>query len=128
MSETESDGTGPRTDGRERVLGRVLIGLLLLILGVGTAVQSIVTSQHVGQLQQCQARYANRFAKALDTRTEVSNGSQRALDGLVTAISEHPDDRKATSAALENYLQQRRMAKQQREQNPYPDPPREACG
>lgn len=122
----------PRPQRQRRPSGRLLIGILIVVLGVGTAVQGIITTQRVEHLQQCQARYSNKFADALDARTTVSNGSQRALDNLVTTIGAHlgrnkQADQDAIADALQQYLAQRHMAKQERARHPLPDPPREAC-
>lgn len=110
---------------------RLLIGLVIVILGVGTAVQGIVVNNRVEHLQQCQASYSNRFADALDARTDATQQSQQALDRLVATIGHNLNDKRANQAAIADavghYRQLRSKAKQQRATHPYPDPPREAC-
>ncbi|HCB80540.1 MAG TPA: hypothetical protein DEQ00_04105 [Mycobacterium tuberculosis] len=118
---------------RWRPAPQLIVGLLVVILGVGTAIQGIVVNNRVQQLQQCQARYSNRFADAIDARTTATNGSQRALDELVAAIGKRLDrggkaDQAAIAGALQRYLTQRDQSKQERAAHPYPEPPREACG
>ena len=110
---------------------RLVIGLVVVMLGILTAVQGIVTSNRVAALQQCQAHYSNGFADALDARTKASNDSQHAMDDLVRTIGQHvtgkPEDQAAINAAVSRYVAQRQTAAKQRRAHPLPPPPRESC-
>lgn len=111
---------------------QLLIGLLVVVLGVGTAIQGIVVNNRVEHLQQCQTRYTSRFADALDARTQATNDSQAALDNLVNTIGKNlgqggKANQAAISRALRQYMAQREKTKHERAKHQYPEPPRQAC-
>jgi hypothetical protein len=113
--------------------GEFILGVIVVLLGVLTVAQGTVQSQETTRLQQCQARYSDGFADALDARSESSDDSQKALDALVTTIGAHlggaaPPDQQAMQQAINDYVQKRRTATQLRAQHPYPPPPRDVCG
>ena len=117
-------------DGRSRFSGIHLIGLLVVALGIFTAVQSYVQGRATERLAMCQQAYSNGFADALDARSEATAAAQTALDDLLTtvaSITPTPDGREKFRAALTEYLEKRGAAKKAQQEHPYPPAPRDVC-
>ncbi|MFE0021896.1 hypothetical protein [Amycolatopsis sp. NPDC059021] len=111
--------------------GHVILGLVVVLLGVLTVAQGIVTNNATRRIAECQAAYSNGFADALDARADATADAQTALDELMRAISGYlanppvPPDKVRT--AIGDYLAQRAKAESERQQHPYPPPPRDLC-
>lgn len=112
---------------RWRFTGTHAIGAVVLVLGVFTAVQSSVQASATNELAECQQRYSNAVADALDARSASSQEAQAALDDLlstVAAITPTPDGRDQFRVALAEYLDKRATAKRAQKEHPFPPAPR----
>lgn len=119
--------TGKR---RMRFTSNGVIAVVLIGLGIATAVQTYVQGEATARLTACQTAYANGFADALDARSKASSDAQDALDELlstVAAIAPTPNGRDQYRAALEEYNAKRTEAKRTQAENPYPPAPRDVC-
>jgi len=106
------------------------IGVVVIVLGVFTAVQSYVQADATNQLAVCQQAYTNGFADAIDARSAASQEAQDALDDLlstVASITPTPQGRDQFRDALTEYLAKRAAAKQAQKEHPYPPAPRDVC-
>ncbi|MGB3443901.1 MAG: hypothetical protein WBA97_34620 [Actinophytocola sp.] len=115
---------------RSRFTGTHVLGAIIVILGVFTAVQSYVQSDATARLTECQTAYANGFADALDARSTATSEAQDALDQLlssVAAVTPTEEGRRQFQDALTAYLEKRAVAKKAQQENPYPSPPRDVC-
>lgn len=117
---------------RRRVpTGQFVLGVVVVLLGIITVAQGITTSSTTRRITECQAAYSNGFADALDARASATADAQMALDELVKAISGYlasppvPPDK--VRAAIGDYLAKRAKAETERQQHPYPPPPRDLC-
>lgn len=123
--------TPPPTGRRHPLSGHTIVGLIVVLLGVVTVVQGIVTNNATRQIAECQAAYSNGFADALDARSSATTATQDALDELVTTVSGYLADSPIPSdkvrVAIGRYLDQRAKAEAERERHPYPPPPRDLC-
>jgi hypothetical protein len=115
---------------RPRFNGITVLGAVIVVLGVFTAVQSYVQSAATDRLTECQTAYANGFADALDARSDATSAAQDALDDLLTtvaSITPTPEGREEFRVALSSYLSKRVDAKKTQKENPYPPAPRDVC-
>lgn len=130
-------GTSTKPARRWRFTATHAIGVVVIVLGVFTAVQSYVQGQAnqlqsdaTERLQACQTAYSNGFADAIDARSEASADAQNALDDLlssVASITPTPDGRDQFRDALTEYLAKRADAKRAQKEHPYPPAPRDVC-
>lgn len=115
---------------RSRFTTTHVLGAVVVLLGVFTAVQSYVQGEATARLTECQAVYANGFADALDARSKATADAQNALDQLlstVAAITPTPEGRDKFRDALAEYLSKRAAAKKTQAEHPYPPAPRDVC-
>ncbi len=115
---------------RPRFNGITVLGAVIVVLGVFTAVQSYVQASATDRLTECQTAYANGFADALDARSDATSAAQDALDDLLTtvaSITPTPEGREEFRVALADYLAKRADAKKTQAENPYPPAPRDVC-
>lgn len=110
----------------------IVITVVVLTLGVLTAVQGYVLGQRTADLSRCQLAYSSGFADALDARSQSSRAAQDALDQWMTSINNtiqapSPQAADKIRAAFRDYLDARAKAKQTQEDNPYPPAPRDLC-
>ncbi|AXB41311.1 MULTISPECIES: hypothetical protein [Amycolatopsis] len=124
------DQTSPRPRWRVPT-GQFVLGVVVVLLGIITVAQGIVTNSTTRRITECQAAYSNGFADALDARASATADAQTALDELMKAISGYlasppvPPDK--VRAAIGDYLDSRERADAERQQHPYPPPPRDLC-
>lgn len=115
---------------RSRFTTTHVLGAVVVLLGVFTAVQSYVQGEATARLTECQTAYANGFADALDARSKATQEAQEAQDELwttVASLSPTPESREVFREALADYLAKRAAAKKAQAENPYPEPPRDVC-
>lgn len=107
-----------------------LIGVLLILLGVGTAAQGYVLDSRTQRVAVCVSAYADGFADAIEARSQPLREAQDALDELmitVGAVISRTEGRDELVRAVRDYLRKRAEARESQERNPYPPAPREAC-
>lgn len=117
-------------DRRSRFTATHVLGVVVVLLGVFTAVQSYVQGEATATLTECQLAYADGFADALDARSAATSEAQDALDELLTTVAQltpTPESRQVFRDALNEYLDKRAEAKKTQAENPYPEPPRDVC-
>lgn len=118
------------TRRRPRFTTNAVLGTVIVVLGVFTAVQSYVQGEATARLADCQTAYSNGFADALDARSEATAEAQDALDELLTTvagITPTPQGQDTFRDALKDYLDKRAKAKETQAENPYPPAPRDVC-
>jgi hypothetical protein len=104
-----------------------------LVLGLAVVLLTTYTTWQTGRLSDCQLEYSNKFADALDARTQATGEAQQALDELMAMVGQlmtagsSPQAREEFRAALAKYLTNRDTAKRQQQDNPYPPAPRDLC-
>lgn len=130
-AQVEGEGVSGKTSKRRfRFTSNGVIAVLLVVLGIATAVQSYVQSEATARLTDCQIAYANGFADALDARSTATADAQNAQDELwatIAALSPSPQAREQFRDALKVYLGKRAAAKKAQKENPYPPAPRDVC-
>lgn len=132
---------------------RVIVGTVLVLIGVFSAVSSFVLEQRTAdiieanaaqdrqdrEIQRCLTEFGAKFANALEARSVAGAESQEVLDEWVRTINDllvnaqpGPRDPEAARERLEkfrqataNYLSKRAEAKKKQRDNPYPPSPRE---
>lgn len=107
-----------------------IIGVIVVVLGVFTAVQSYVQGHATERLTICTQAYSNGFADAIEQRSKASTDAQDALDGFLSAVSAATPTAQGQSLvrdALNQYLSKRADAKKAQAENPFPAPPRDVC-
>lgn len=107
-----------------------VVGALVVILGITTAVQGYVQNEATQRLTLCTQAYSNGFADAIDERSKASADAQNALDDFITAIARATptqEGRDQVRKAVDDYLAKRAAAKKAQSENPYPAPPRDVC-
>lgn len=130
---------------RRQITGVRVLGVLMIVLMVGTAVQGIVqnraTEQQARATEQqaraaeeqsrateriaaCVKSYSDGFADALDARSAVSAAATDALDEFFFAIAAAPEQARQR---FDDYIAKRKAAKATQAANPYPAPPRDVC-
>lgn len=139
---TEKPVTEVPKTRRRRPSGRLVLGMLVVGLGLATAVQGLYQDSQTRELAEqtrrtadCTRAYANGFADALDARASASSSAQDALDELMSTVGQlttggaagTPAAREKFRAALEDYLRKRAESKAQQERNPFPPAPRDLC-
>lgn len=121
----------PLAARRPRPAGHVVLGLVVALLSVLTITQGIITNNATRRIADCQALYGNAFADALDARATATAEAQTALDDLMRTISASlaapATPPEAVRDAIGDYLNSRARAETQRQQHPYPPPPRDLC-
>lgn len=135
MARESTDSTSGKR--RLRFTSNGVVAVLLVVLGVATAVQSYVQAETnerqataTERLQACQTAYSNGFADAIDARSTATQEAQDALDELlstVASLTPTPDSRERFRDALEDYLDKRADAKRAQKEHPYPPAPRDVC-
>jgi hypothetical protein len=108
------------------------ISVVVVSLGVLTAVQGYMFSQRTDQLSRCQLAYTTGFADAIDARTQASKEKDEAQDELWRIIrsgfqAPGPDVRERFEKQLNLYLDAREKVKESQQANPYPPAPRDLC-
>jgi hypothetical protein len=111
---------------------RLAVPILVVVLGIATAVQGAYQAAGLQRVSDCQTAYSSGFADALDARSSASADAQTALDALMTKVGgalEHSNvgSRAEVQQAVDDYLAARAKAKRTQEQNPYPPAPRDLC-
>lgn len=127
MSGNDKSDPKPR---RSRFTSTHVLGAVVVVLGVFTAVQGYVQGEATARLTECQTAYANGFADALEARSEASADAQDAVDELwstVAAIMQSPQGREEFAAALDKYQKRRADARKAQEEHPFPPAPRDMC-
>jgi len=122
-------------DGKPRREWRVstnVVAVVLVLLGLFTAVQGYVVSGQTKALAVCQQAYSNGFADAFDARAEANAQAQDALDDWMTvvgAVMTSPDSSARTRLveATTEYLAKRVEARKTQAEHPFPPAPRDAC-
>lgn len=130
QDEGEIMSDAPVRERRPRFTTTVVLGVVIAVLGVFTAVQSYVQSAATDRLTECQVAYANGFADALDARSSATSEAQNALDEfLSTAAAAVPtsEGRDQVRKALAEYLAKRADAKKAQAEHPFPPAPRDVC-
>lgn len=117
---------------RRRVTGLRILGAVVVLLSVASAVQGLVQSRRTDDLARCQLAYSTGFADALDARSKASQSAQDALDDWMTKVNDiiqapTPEARTKILDAFHGYLAARQQAKDTQRINPYPSPPRDVC-
>jgi urease accessory protein UreF len=122
---------------RRRPTYQSVMGVVVVLLGLATAVQGIYQDSATRRVANCTRAYANGFADAIDARSEASAASQNALDGWMTTLDElltRATPETDTAAARERfrlstaeYLSKRAEFKKQQAEHPLPPPPRDVC-
>jgi len=111
---------------------RPLIGIVVITLGIFTAVQGVWQGAELRRVSGCQQAYSNGFADAIDARTQASGDAQNALDKLMSTVgavmqSADPARRGDLQQAIRDYLDARTRAKATQQAHPYPPAPRDLC-
>ncbi len=128
--QAEGDTVTDAKPKRFRFTGMHVLGVVVAVLGVFTAVQSYVQGEATDRLVVCTKAYQDGFADALDERQKATSEAQDALDDLLTkvaAITPSPEGRQRFRDALAEYLEKRAAAKQAQRDHPYPPAPRDVC-
>lgn len=115
---------------RRRIDSVHVIGAIVVVLGVFTAVQSYVQGHATERLTVCTQAYSNGFADAIEQRSKASAEAQDALDEFLSAVSAATptqQGRDLVRDALAQYLSKRADAKKAQSENPFPAPPRDVC-
>lgn len=118
---------------RRRPSYQAVMGVVVVVLGLGTAAQGIYQDSATRRIADCTRAYSNGFADAIDARSAASAASQNALDDLMTNVGKlasteaSPEAREQFRKSLSEYLAKRAEAKKQQQENPYPPAPRDVC-
>lgn len=109
-----------------------IISVVVVTLGVLTAVQGYVFSRRTDDLSRCQLAYSTGFADALDARTKANQEVTDAQDELWKTVQRGfqapgADARAMFERQLSAYLDARTKAKAAQAGNPYPPAPRDLC-
>lgn len=131
-SSTVDKETPARTRRRWRPTGQFLLGVVVVLLGILTVAQGLVSDAETRRLTQCQSTYANASADALDARSKANVAAQDALDALITQIAATssgggeptPAQREKARAVIADYIAKRAEQKTLLQQHPLPPAPR----
>lgn len=119
------------SNGRKwRPNGTYVFGVILVLLGVGTAIQGVVQSRATDGLTQCIATYSNGLADAIEARSRASSEAQRASDDFwraLYALPQNDEGRAQARKVFEEYVRKREASNRAQAENPYPAPPRAVC-
>ncbi|AYQ99262.1 hypothetical protein PBI_CANTARE_42 [Brevibacterium phage Cantare] len=96
-----------------------LVGMILVILAVGSSLQIIWTNQVRRDLMECQIQFMDQTVKSLDIRSKTSNEASEALESLIAGLKDSPDG-VYTERLYAEYLTKRQEQKQVQVANPYP--------
>lgn len=96
-----------------------LVGMILVILAVGSSLQIIWTNQVRRDLMECQIQFMDQTVKSLDIRSKTSNEASEALESLIAGLKDSPDG-DYTERLYAEYLTKRQEQKQVQTENPYP--------
>lgn len=109
------------------VNGHLVLGVVVAVLGVLTVAQAYVSTRATERLTECQQRYSNEFADALDARALSAQRAQRSLDNLIRTLADPDAGQADRRAAVRAYLASRDEAETQQQRNPLPPAPRDLC-
>lgn len=115
---------------RRRPTSMAVLGVVVVVLGVFTAVQGYVQGAATARLAECQQAYSNGFADALDARSKATVEAQDALDEFLTTVAHitpAPEAQAKFQAAFSEYLDKRAAAKKAQKEHPFPPAPRDVC-
>lgn len=132
---------------------RIVVGTILVLIGVFSAVSSFVLEQRTAdiitanakqddqdrEIQRCLTEFGAQFANALEARSGASSEAQALNDEWVAAINDLlvnavPGQRDPAQARVQleklrkstaDYLAKRAEAKKKQRENPFPPSPRE---
>lgn len=109
-----------------RVLGSRWFGLVLLAASLAALSLSYVTTARLQAYTRCQVAVNDAIVNAQRARADAATTDREALDKLVTGVLA-AQDRSASRAALQAYVDARADADKARADNPIPDPPSHQC-
>lgn len=115
---------------RRRVNGNYVFGVVLVLLGIGTAIQGVTQSRATDRLTHCIAAYSNSLADVIENRSRASSEAQRASDVMWQTIASLPqteEGRAEGRRVFQDYVKKREAAWRAQAENPYPAPPRAVC-
>jgi hypothetical protein len=115
---------------RRRVTPMHVIGAVVVVLGIFTAVQGYVQSEATERLTLCTQAYSNGFADAIEERSKASAEAQDALDEFfftLARVAPSAEGREQMRQAFDAYVAKRSAAKKTQAEHPYPAPPRDVC-
>lgn len=125
----------PAGHGR-RVTALHVISLVVVAIGLVTAVVGYQITRNQDRIVGCVVGYSNAAAAAAKARSAASNAALDQLDMVMEAVAnaysaadlgQVNDARAEVRAAIQNYVDARHDAKEAQRRNPLPDPPRDAC-
>lgn len=96
-----------------------LVGMILVILAVGSSLQIVWTNQVRRDLMECQIQFMDQTVKSLDTRSKINGEAGEALESLITGLKDAPND-DYTEQLYSEYLTKRQEQKKTQDENPYP--------
>lgn len=128
------EGTVPPSTPNDRWARayRLAVPVLVVALGIATAVQGAYQSAALQRVAACQTAYSSGFADAIDARSSAAADAQDALDALMTKVGDalqhsDPESRAEVQRAVDDYLAARAKSKQTQQDHPYPPAPRDLC-
>lgn len=121
-----------------------LLGVLVVLLTLGTGVQSLRAEQSdrrsrdsdrqarasIQRVVDCLTEYSNKVADAIEIRGAATEKAANAELDLFVAIFNIPPTREGQAQArriFDEYLKTQTDARNDRAAHPFPDPPRDAC-
>jgi hypothetical protein len=136
--EEEESGESDRDSRLMRPFQATLAWVVVGIAAVTALNGFLVSSDQAGlrekheEFQKCVTKVVNQLSDALDARSAPQREATEYLDLFMGAVAEafrnpQPDSRTKIQTATENYIEAREKANRARQQNPYPDPPRDVC-
>jgi hypothetical protein len=121
--------TAPQKKPRRFTLVHI-IGLVVLVLTIFSAIQTQVQSDANDRLTRCLVTYANATADAIDARSKAATEAQKATIAMWRTVFEQPQTdagRAEARRVFAEYLQKQEASIQTQQTNPYPAAPRDVC-
>lgn len=121
------DGDKTTTRTEPHFTAGQILGVLILLLAVGSTVTSVMASsdqrrsaQHLQRIAACQAEFNKVYRLALTERSEAANAERKAMRAMLAVILDPASTEQTRREAVERYDTALRQAETTRQQNPLP--------
>lgn len=105
-----------------------LLGIVVALLAVVTVVQGVVAQRRIADVAECQAEYNDRFAEALQVRSQLADEDREALHNMLLAVYEQRHDSRAERyRTFQQWVETTQANERERADHPVPELPKGDC-